>query len=67
MFETFKSGELLALVGLLLMLVHNLVRRRLVKSRRTARGLDRFWLQWGDVVVFLTILAGLTLMWIQKK
>ena len=66
MFETFKSGELLALVGLLLMLVHNSVRRRLVKARKTAWGLDRFWLQWGDVVVFLTILAGLTLMWTQK-
>jgi hypothetical protein len=66
MFENFKSGELLAIAGLLLLLVHNLVRHRLVKSRQTARGLDRFWLQWGDLVVFLVILAGLTLMWTQK-
>ena len=66
MFANFKSGELLALAGLLLLLVHNLVRRRLVKSRQTVRGLARFWLQWGDVAVFLVILAGLTLMWTQK-
>ncbi len=66
MFENFKSGELLAIAGLLLLLVHKLVHRRLLKSRQTARGLERFWLQWGDVVVFLVILAGLTLMWTQK-
>ena len=66
MFATFKSGELLAFVGLLLLLVHNLVRRQLVKSRQTVRGLARFWLQWGDLAVFLIILAGLTLMWTQK-
>jgi hypothetical protein len=61
-----KSGELLALAGLILLLVHNWVRRSLVKSRRPVRGLARFWLQWGDLAVFLVILAGLTLMWTQK-
>ena len=66
MLANLKSGELLALAGLLLLLGHNLVRRRLVKSRQTVRGLARFWLQWGDLVVFLVILAGLTLMWTQK-
>ncbi|MCL4502259.1 MAG: hypothetical protein M1438_10465 [Deltaproteobacteria bacterium] len=61
-----KSGELLALAGLILLLVHNVMRRQLLKSRQTLRGLGRLWLQWGDVVVFLIMLAGLTLMWTQK-
>ena len=61
-----KSGEILALVGFLLLLVHNLVRRQLLKSRQAVRGLTRFWLSWGDLAVFLIILAGLTLMWSQK-
>lgn len=66
MLANLKSGELLAIAGLLLLLVHNVVRRQLVKSRQTVRGLARFWLQWGDLAVFLIILAGLTLMWTQK-
>ena len=61
-----KSEEILALVGLLLLVVHKLGRRRLLKSRQPLRGLTRFWLSWGDLVVFLIILAGLTLMWSQK-
>jgi hypothetical protein len=66
MLANLKSGELLALAGMILLVVHNVVRRQLKKSRQPLRGLARFWLQWGDVVVFLTILAGLTLMWTQK-
>jgi len=63
---SLKSGEILALVGLLLLVVHNLGRRQLLKSRQSLRGLTRFWQSWGDLVVFLIILAGLTLMWCQK-
>jgi hypothetical protein len=63
----FNSGELLALVGLLLLLVHKVVRRQLVKAGKTVRGLALFWLRWGDVVVFLIIVAGLTLMWSHKR
>ncbi len=66
MLANLKSGELLALAGLLLLLVHNWVRRHLLKSGQPIRGLARFWLQWGDLAVFLMILAGLTLMWTQK-
>ncbi len=66
MFANLKPGELLALAGLLLLLVHNVVRRQMRKSRQPARGLRLFWLSWGDLVVFLIILAGLTLMWSQK-
>ena len=63
---SLKSGEILALAGLLLLVVHNLGRRHLVKSGKPVRGLARFWLSWGDLVVFLIILAGLTLMWSHK-
>ncbi len=62
---SLKSGEILALVGLLLLVAHKLGRRRLL-TRQPLRGLARFWLSWGDLVVFLIILAGLTLMWSQK-
>ena len=61
-----KSGEMLALAGFPLLLAHNLGRRRMVKSGKPVRGLTRFWLNWGDLAVFLIILAGLTLMWSQK-
>ena len=63
---SLKPGEILALVGLLLLVVHKLGRRRLLKSRQPLRGLTRFWLSWGDLVVFLIILAGLTLIWSQR-
>ena len=63
---SFGSGEILALVGLLLLIVHNLGRRQLVKAGKPLRGLARFWLSWGDLVVFLIILAGLTLIWSHK-
>ena len=66
MFANLKSGETLALAGLILLLIHNVLRRHLLKSPQPVRGLTRFWLQWGDLVVFLVILAGLTLMWTQK-
>ena len=51
MFANLKSGEMLALVGLILLLVHKVVRRQLVKARKPARGLRLFWLSWGDLVV----------------
>ena len=63
MFAHLKSGEMLALAGLILLLIHNAVRRQMVKSKKPVRVLARFWLQWGDLAVFLVILAGLTLMW----
>jgi hypothetical protein len=53
-------------MGLILLLLNNVVRRQLVKFIKPAHGLRLFWLQWGDLVVFLIILAGLTLMWSQK-
>jgi hypothetical protein len=62
----FNPGEILAIVGLLLLLVHNMLRRQVVKARQPVRGLTLLWLRWGDLAVFLVILAGLTLMWAYK-
>ncbi len=62
---SLKSGEILALVGVVLLLANTMLRRQFQKAG-PARGLTRFWLGWGDVVVFLILLAGLTLMWSQK-
>jgi hypothetical protein len=64
--HSLNSGEILALMGLVLLLVNKGLRGQMLKSRQTARGLRHFWLQWGDLAIFLVILAGLTLMWSQK-
>lgn len=61
-----NPGETLALVGLVLLLVQNMWRRQVVKAGKPVRGLTLFWLRWGDLAVFLVILAGLTLMWAHK-
>jgi hypothetical protein len=58
-----SSGEAVALLGFVLWLAHKLMRRRARKDRRPARGLYLAWLRWGDLAAFLTILAGLALMW----
>jgi hypothetical protein len=61
-----KSGEILGLVGFGLLLLHHMVRRQAMKAKKPAKGLYLLWLRWGDVAAFLTILAGLTLMWSHK-
>jgi len=66
MFANLKSGELMALAGLILLVVHKTMRRQLLKSPGPVKGLRLFWLQWGDLTVFLIILGGLTLMYAQK-
>jgi hypothetical protein len=61
-----KSGEILGLAGFGLLLLHRLMRSQARKSPKPPRGLYLVWLQWGDVAAFLTILAGLTLMWAHR-
>ncbi len=56
----------MALAGLVLLLIHNMALRPMLKAGKPARGPSYFWLRWGDLVIFLVILAGLTLMWSQK-
>lgn len=63
---TLKSGEMLALVGMGVLLLNNLGRRRVKQGRAPAKGgLARF-VAYGDYVAFGLILAGLVVMYLQK-
>jgi hypothetical protein len=59
-----KSGEILALVGMGLLLLTKMGRRR-VQQGRASRGLAK-WVPWGDFLAFGLILAGLVVMYLQK-
>jgi hypothetical protein len=59
-----KSGEILALVGLGLLLLHKMGRRR-VRQVGASRSLAK-WVAWGDFLSFGLILAGLVVMYLQK-
>jgi len=61
-----KTGEILALAGMGVLLLNNLGRRRGKQSKPpAARGLARF-LAYGDFVACGLILAGLVVMYLQK-
>jgi hypothetical protein len=61
-----KTGEILALVGMGVLVLNNLGRRRVKQGRApAARGLARF-LAYGDFVAFGIILAGLVVIYLQK-
>jgi len=61
-----RSGEILALVGMGVLLLNNLGRRRVKEGRPLpSRGLARF-LAYGDYVAFGLILAGLVVIYLQK-
>ena len=59
-----KSGEVLALVGLGLLLLNNMGRRRM-RQGGASRGLAKL-VAWGDFLSFGVILAGLVVMYLQK-
>jgi hypothetical protein len=59
-----KSGEILALVGMGVLLLNNMGRRR-VRRGGASRGLAK-WVGWGDFLSFGLILAGLVVMYLQK-
>jgi hypothetical protein len=61
-----KTGEILALVGMGVLLLSNLGRRRARQGRPPAKGRLGQWLARGDVVAFGLILAGLVIMYLQK-
>ena len=61
-----NAGEILGLLGFGLLMLHKLMFRRAKKATRRARGLSLLWLRWGDMAAFLTILAGLVLMYYLK-
>ena len=62
-----KTGEILALAGMGVLLLNNLGRRRVKQSKPPAArgGLARF-LAYGDFVALGLILAGLVVMYLQK-
>jgi uncharacterized membrane protein len=61
-------GEVVALVGMVVMLLTGMARRRVRQGRRPAGGGLGAWLVGrGDVVAFVLIVAGLVLMYLQKK
>ena len=61
-----KTGEILALAGMGVLLLNNLGRRRVKQGRAPAqRGLARF-VAYGDFVACGLILAGLVVMYLQK-
>ena len=61
-----KTGEILALAGMAVLLLNNLGRRRVKQGRPpAARGLARF-LAYGDYVACGLILAGLVVIYLQK-
>jgi hypothetical protein len=59
-----KSGEILALVGMGVLLLNKMGRRR-VRQGSASRGLTK-WVGWGDFLAFGLILAGLVVMYLQK-
>ena len=59
-----KLGEILALVGMGVLLLNNMGRRR-VRQGGASRSLAK-WVGWGDFLAFGIILAGLVVMYLQK-
>lgn len=61
-----QSGEILALVGMVVLLLGKIGRRRPKPGQPAdVRGLAK-WLAWSDFVAFGLILAGLVVMYLQK-
>ncbi len=61
-----KVGEILALVGLVMLLLASMGRRQVRQSRRLPTGAFGLWVRWGDFVAFAFLLGGLVLMWAGK-
>jgi hypothetical protein len=61
-----KSGEILALAGMGVLLLNNLGRRRVRQGRIPAGSNLARWVGWGDFLAFGLILAGLVVMYLQK-
>ncbi len=62
---TLQTGEILALVGMGVLLLSNMGRRRARQGQLPKGGLMRI-LAWGDFVAFGLILAGLVVMYLKK-
>ncbi len=62
---TLLTGEILALVGMVVLLLSNMGRRRARVGQLPKGGLMRL-LAWGDFVAFGLILTGLVVMYLKK-
>jgi hypothetical protein len=63
---TLQTGEIIALVGMAVLLVSNMGRRQARRGKGPAiRGLAKLQ-SWGDFVAFGLILLGLVFMYFQK-
>lgn len=62
---TLQTGEILALLGMGVLLLSNMGRRRARQGQLGKGGVIRM-LAWGDFVAFGLILAGLVVMYLQK-
>jgi hypothetical protein len=61
-------GEIVALVGMVVLLLTGMGRRRVRQGRRPAGGgLGKWLVGRGDVVAFVIILAGLVLVYLHKQ
>jgi hypothetical protein len=62
-----KLGEILALLGLALVLLGTMGRRRVRQSKVMPAGAFGLWVRYGDFVAFGLLLAGLVLMGVARK
>jgi hypothetical protein len=61
-----RSGEILALAGMGVLLLNNLGRRQVKQGRVPPRGILGRFLAYGDYVACGLILAGLVVIYLQK-
>jgi hypothetical protein len=62
-----RVGEILALLGLGLVLLCTMGRRRARQEKKESEGAFGLWVKYGDFVAFGVMLAGLVLMGVAKK
>ena len=61
-----QTGEIVALVGMVVLLLNNMGRRRARQGKVPAKGVLARLLSWGDYVAFGIIAAGLVIIYLQK-
>lgn len=61
-----QTGEIVALVGMVVLLLNNMGRRRARQGKVPAKGTLARLLSWGDYAAFGIIMAGLVIIYLQK-
>jgi hypothetical protein len=62
-----RLGEILAFLGLVLVLLGTMSRRRVRQSKVMPTGVFGLWVRYGDFASFGLLLAGLALMGVARK